>query len=267
MIDLYIENNAIYLDCDPLLFQGFAERCAANKRIEKVYGEYGDFKTEKHELGFNGCLKLAMLSDQHLVYMWNFPKQIPSPCSCSERGATYHCFLCDDSRIHLSVDHFEVKRFLATMHIISDYEIRIRFSDPKDAPKQNFCLDLNCRYDGVMRPSIGGYLYPPLVKFLKTRTNEQIAEIEKYVKTETQHIYDYMWGRKIKCVMTKISQDSFYVCISGDATSLSTDRDCSLYEGKISLIDHNVFNAMDQFILASSLINLNTFYRKQVKHD
>lgn len=267
MIDLYIENNAIYLDCDPVLFEGFAERRAADKRAKEAYKEYGDFITETHELGFNGCLKLAMQIDKRLVYMWNFPKQIPSKCSCADKGETYHCYLCDDTRVRFNLDHFEVKRFLATLHIISFYEITGRFLDPKDAPNQSFCLDLNCRYDGVVRPAIGGYLYPPLVNFLKTRDNEQIAEIEKYVKTETQRVHDYMWGRKIKCVMTKISRDSFYVCISGDATSLSTDRDCALYEGKVLLADHNVFNAIDQFILASSIINLNTFYRKQVKND
>jgi len=247
MFDIILEENRMLLNFKLRFFDNkFKERWDKSLIVNKAYRMYGKFNSGKKFLGFSDCLKLVSESIDKIVYEWPLPKHNGN-----------------------DVDVAVLEKFLATILILFIYEIEAKFSEPKDNPEQSFSLRLVLSEPSNKRTFTHGWLYPPLVTFLKEANDTILTEALAYTKIEMKRLYYYVIGTKTNFIRADCYNNELVLEVPSfmGATNIKCIFSKAHDNGKVPIEDHNVYGTPNQFLLVCGLIALNTFFRKQVQND
>lgn len=228
MLDITLTGDKINFRFDPTFFDEDFRRLTYLS-----HKEYGSFKSGIL-LGFGDRTKLVAENKKTILYQWTFAPLI-------QDGGLFR------------PAKLEICQLYATIEYLFQYTFINRFTVPSSVPAQSFSLY-------PVEKWADGWLYPPLLNFLKYCPDALLKSLNEHVNKEINRVSSYVWGQN-NFLSARIYHASFNIKIidSSDRYFWMGDR---MYKGMCGFENHNADNPLDRFCLLTGIIALNTFFRE-----
>lgn len=203
------------------------------------YSYLGLFHNDDQSFGFGGCFWQEAREEDYLIYKFNFPKLITA---------------------------LAMRQALLSMHLATYYVVEQMFYN-KEFFSESLWDDQSLSFvifDGKNGSghAIGGQLYPWFKKELASLNEQELLDLNEYVRSELNRINNYFFKEDLYYSQITIELESFFIQVNMGGRWLDWKK--SRNENKPEeFSSHNIDFSYDQILCFTAIVALNTWLRER----
>jgi hypothetical protein len=258
ILDITLKDNRFTVTIHKAVFAGpFSEYFRPDGFTSTREFNYpGVFRIEDDTFGFDGCLTKIDEDRTYVRYAFDMPPQ-----EKVVRGFSKKSVLALSSESIL-----QLRKFLMTIHVISEYRTTIMYYD-KELFDTNAWSDQSLSFSIMNRGgswgySLSGLVHPWLKQEFASLTEKELRELSRYMDNETERFCSYARGENLFSKQFTVTNGSWFVQCSSGGVWVSCSLDLDLRRPN-EFSSHNMDHSADQHVAFAAIIAMNTWLRNR----
>ncbi|HEY5589130.1 MAG TPA: hypothetical protein VIK86_09275 [Candidatus Paceibacterota bacterium] len=243
ILDVILKDDAYILKIHKKFFNNVSTPLAlfqTNNPLMQKYSYLGIFQIDGPTFGFDGCFKKQSEDGEYVIYKFDF--------------------------LTLDNNSLVIRKMIQTLYISTYYVVEQMYYNKEffsDSIWKNQSLSFVVFNGGENRSgyAFGGQIFPWFKIKLNSLSEENILNLNKYVTSELNRIYNYFNREDIPYSQVTIEKESFFIQVNMGGRWISWKKSRDL-EKQEDFNSHNIDFRSDQELCFAAIVAINTWLRE-----
>lgn len=242
ILDVTLKDDAYILKIHKKFFNNVSTPLAlfqTNNSLMQKYSNLGIFQIYGMSFGFDDCFKKQSEDSEYAIYKFNFPA-------------------LDNS---LAIRKMILTLYISTYYVVEQMYYNKEFFSDSIWKNQSLSFVVFNGGDNHSGYAFGGQIFPWFKMKLNSLSEENISNLNKYVTSELNRIYNYFNREDISYSQVTIGKESFFIEVNMGGRWISWKKSRDL-EKQEDFDSHNIDFSSDQELCFAAIIAINTWLRE-----